>query len=354
MRHVIHKCVSAQPATWQSRIPTYFSTDGQDEQSEQDGEDEFEERSRRIDRPSSESSFGAGDDHHDEGNLPLPPNNTAESSNSVQVDQILDNTCNALKQELETIGEARNSHGYNTYIKDFFARIFEDILHLVTEKRARELKEDRKTRLATQKQKYRTQVETLQSLLEVKVRELKAAQDELSVLETTKKSLAIQVAEDQNRIQAQLNKMRYEGEQEGRRRAIEDCNTIMESDLSALRRSHLEQISKMRAESYKTGFDAGRAAVSPPAATPSATEKPGDVSANMEAMESTHGAARSLVLEEGRRQGREMAYRELGLYSGDQVDVGAQSSDDLNKHLKVSSKHMIFSTSNKCRLENSR
>ncbi|KAH9215521.1 hypothetical protein DL95DRAFT_135501 [Leptodontidium sp. 2 PMI_412] len=109
---------------------------------------------------------------------------------------------------------------------------------------------------------------------------------------------------------------------------LKDLDRTMEGERLAFRRNHVEQLSKVRAESYELGFQAGRKeAVSSEAGRP----KQSPVTADIGSLREQH----KQELESARKAGREIAYSELSLDPDERVNFMLQHSGDLNSNRKI-------------------
>lgn len=286
------------------------------------------------------------DDEEEEEALPDAPQNTAEPPNAADAegDADFNQIANTFKEEIEELdGEIQTSRQLMGRLVELHGRMFEDSLHLAVQRHTEEQKLLWKARHARQKDKLRDELRLLSGELETNLQELETTLNRVSNLEAENKSLASQLAKMKDETTARLAQTKMEakkqGEDEGRRKTIDDINSSMEKENSALRRSHLEQVVEVRRESYKQGFDAGKQE----AMSTSLLElklNQADVGTdqspiNIEAFEKIHQVEKKAALEHGRRQGREMAYQELALSSGDRVNILLQNHTELNKNRKV-------------------
>ncbi|CZR50295.1 uncharacterized protein PAC_00167 [Phialocephala subalpina] len=278
----------------------------------------------------------------DEDILSDAPSNTAEPPYAPYVDADFDEISNTFKEEVEELdGEVQTAHQLMKRLVELHGRMFEDTLHLAVQRHTEEQKWLWKARHARNKDKLRAQIELLHVELETNLQDLEATQLRVSQLEAENKSLGLQLSqmeEDNNAKLAQtMIEAKRKGEDEGRRKTIDDINSSMEKENSSLRRSHLEQVVEIRRESYQQGFDAGKKEAVPassqaPTPPTASNDQP---STDVEALKRTHEAECQATLEHGRRQGREIAYQELALSSCDRVNILLQNHTELNKNRKI-------------------
>ncbi|KUJ18658.1 uncharacterized protein LY89DRAFT_501279 [Mollisia scopiformis] len=326
----------------------------EEEEAEHDQQHERDESNEII----QESDEALPESDLDDDTLPCPPNNTAESTNHVNVDPGLLLSRNPFKEELEDFDvESTNTFGLKRFLVDFHHRMYEDTLHMALKKYAEELKWKWKVGYTAKKQELRSEIDSLNARLETKILEVEEAQREIARLDSERASLVEQLSKTDDESTIKLDKAREAGEELGRRKAMDDVNTAMESDLLALRRSNLEQISKVRAESYKEGFEAGRKAALQTTSTENAAlhklprtsddSRPTSPALNqsnrnsvdIQALMKEFEEERISTLELGRRQGRETAYQELALSEGNRVNVLVKNDSGLNKNRKRTQNH---------------
>lgn len=329
----INESIADQSAT--NHNPPSVNDNRDVNRNERNEPSESDEELQDPEYPSSESD-------EEQEDLLNAPNNTAESSNvgnHSDANIHLLYPRNTFRRELEELNVgAMNSSQLNHFVVEFHRRMIEDTLHVALKKQAHELKGKFQTRYGSQKQHLRAAVEDLSGQLDRKTQEVEAIQRKVAELEAEKQSLAMQLEDKDREVKTMVNKARDEGEAEGRRKTIDDFNTSMEGDISALRKSHLAQLSKVRADYYKEGFDAGRkvAPQTTSSESPTSSNQTKQVSIDFEALKKSHEEQRASALEHGRREGREMAYQELALSPTDRVNILISNNDALNKNRKVS------------------
>lgn len=277
-----------QSATRRRRLSKMGNLDAY--QDEKNGDDKSDEELQNPNYPSSEF-----DDEQQE--LPDPSNNNAASSVGARAAAASPDFLDIHKTFKRELGEldvvAANSSQLNRFLVKSNRRIFEDSLHIAMKRQAEELKGKSKAQYKSQKQPLQAAVENLSELLEKKTQEVEAAQREVAELEAEKKSLVVQLAEKDTEVEILVDIAR----EEGRRKTINDFNTSIQGDLAAFQRSHLEQLSKVRADYYREGFDAGRKAASPATASKplNSSNQVNQVSIDVEALKISHEVQRELA-----------------------------------------------------------
>jgi hypothetical protein len=212
-------------------------------------------------------------------------------------------------------------------------RMFEEKLDNELKKQAEELKQQNERTHASELSKLR-------SLLEETQKELRAEKDARNAdasrisdlqeqLDGTKRENAI----SEDAIAARIANARKEGEFAGRIKAIDDLETNLDAECRALRRSHLEQIDRVRDEEFLKGFGEGKKLSSGSSIIPRTSTQ--DLAENSQEIKEKHHAELSNATELGRREGRALAYKELALGPEEIVNSLIQNHIELNTNRKV-------------------
>lgn len=204
---------------------------------------------------------------------------------------------------------------------------------MALKKHAQELKRAWKARHASQKTRISAEIESLHNQVQMKAQEIETALQRISTVEKDKRNLVLRLKKLDEETNEKVAKAAQYGEDEGRRKTIDDINASMEGELSALRRTHLEQLNRARLESYKQGFDASQKGA--PLLTSrgdEARDRNEQTSSNVQMPDKKE---RISAFEQGKREGREMAYQELALSSDDRVNIVLRNHSELNKNRKV-------------------
>jgi hypothetical protein len=104
-------------------------------------------------------------------------------------------------------------------------------------------------------------------------------------------------------------------------KAIKDMEAIMDAEIRASRRSHLEQLEKVRIEAFQEGLKF----------------RPDESLAQMERLKKEHVEKLRISRQEAEREGRQAALREVGLGGGRTVAELVNNHNELNTSRKVSS-----------------
>ena len=212
-------------------------------------------------------------------------------------------------------------------------RMFEEKLNHELKKQAEEIKQQYERTLASELSKLR-------SLLEETQKELRAEKDgrnaDASRISDLQKQLDGTKRENtigEDVIAARIANARKEGEFVGRIKAIDDLETNLDAECRALRRSHLEQIDRVRDEEFLKGFEEGKKLSSNSSIIPRASTQ--DHAENSQEIKEKHHAELRSATELGRREGRALAYKELALGPEETVNSLVQNRIELNTNRKV-------------------
>ncbi|KAH7364785.1 hypothetical protein BKA65DRAFT_144397 [Rhexocercosporidium sp. MPI-PUGE-AT-0058] len=172
--------------------------------------------------------------------------------------------------------------------------------------------------------KVRTKVAQLEQDLEDKVANAKAEDERVRVK-------IIQLERD---LEEKVLLARNEGRQSMSDEILKDLDHTMEGERLALRRNHVEQLVKVRADSYELGVQAERKAAA------SEIVRPGlrHVTAEFENLKQQHKEELQLA----RKTGRESAYTELSLGPDERVNFMLQNHADLNSNRKIRELKTIY------------
>ena len=133
-------------------------------------------------------------------------------------------------------------------------------------------------------------------------------------------------------LDVKVSLARSEGRQSMSEEILKDLDHTMEGECLALRRHHVEQLGKVRAESYQLGLEAGR---QEGATSVAPQPNVADQSVDIEILKRQH----VMELESARNAGRELAYKELLLGPDERVNAL------LHKHVELSSNRKVCSIS---------
>jgi hypothetical protein len=129
-------------------------------------------------------------------------------------------------------------------------------------------------------------------------------------------------------LSVRLADARREGELAGKDKAIEDLHAVNEGERLALQRNYLDQLDKVKKDSYQLGYDAGRKTSS--GQTINEPQK-----MDLEALKRAHDGELKSAREASLQEGRDMAYKELALGGEGRINSLVPNHNELNTKREV-------------------
>ncbi|PVH79067.1 hypothetical protein DL98DRAFT_516283 [Cadophora sp. DSE1049] len=166
-------------------------------------------------------------------------------------------------------------------------------------------------------EKQRTRIVQLERELREKATSSKAEDDKVRA----------KLTQMERELEEKVSLARSEGRQSMSDEILKDLDHTVEGERLALRRHHVEQLGKVRAESYQLGLQAGRSE----AATSVAAQPNVDQIADIESLKKQH----LKELESARNAGREIAYTELSLGPDERVNNLLHNHAEMNSNRKI-------------------
>ncbi|PMD32790.1 hypothetical protein L207DRAFT_590480 [Hyaloscypha variabilis F] len=255
---------------------------------------------------------------------PSPPPNDVDVNESDEslLAQIRE-TEQIFKEEAKGINDhSKGVHGLMKGLSEMHYRMVNTMFDMVRAKQIQVLEQTLKSKHEMKVNKLHKEIEELEERLRTEQGAKHDAVAMISECQMQIHTLKEQASRDTDELSKQLAAARQDGEEIGRNKAIEDLNAINEGERLALQRSYLNQLDKVKKDSYQQGLEAGRASYN-------------FGSSDIDELKRNHVDELKSAREAGRQEGRDMAYKELALGPEDQITNLVQGHNELNTSRKI-------------------
>jgi hypothetical protein len=233
------------------------------------------------------------------------------------------------KEEVgSTCEQAKNVHGLVKGLSALHSRMVDTMLDMVRTKQIQELEHTLKSKHEIKVNKLKKEIDELKRQLHTEQGAKHDAVAKISGCQMQINALKDLAKKHSEKLSVRLANARREGELAGKDKAIEDLHAVNEGERLALQRNYLDQLDKVKNDSYQLGYDAGRKTYSD-----QNVNEPQKL--DLEALKRTHDDELKSAREASLQEGRDMAYKELALGPEDRINSLVQNHNELNTNRKV-------------------